>query len=183
MSCYNFFNVYRECAETLLDLQAIPGRYFFELLAKFTKDDLEKEKFIEFTTTEGQQDLFDYCNRPRRNSLEVLNDFSIHTVPNIPLEYIFDIFPIIKPRSFSIANSLKAMPNKIQLLVAVVNYKSKLKEPRLGLCSNFLANCMPGQKIPIWVKKGTMKIPKDPKLPLIMIGPGTGVAPFRSVVL
>ena len=174
--------MFRECAEKLLDLQAIPGRYFFELLAKFTKDDLEKEKFIEFTTSEGQQDLFDYCNRPRRTSLEVLNDFSIHTVPNIPLEYLFDLFPMIKPRSFSIANSLKMVPNKIQLLVAVVKYKSKLVEPRLGLCSNFLATCSPGHQIPIWIKKGTLKLPQDPKLPLIMIGPGTGVAPFRSII-
>ena len=88
----------RECATKLLDFQAIPGRYFFELLAKFTTDDLEKEKFIEFTTAEGQQDLYEYCNKPRRTSLEVLNDFSLHTVPNIPLEYLFDLFPIIKPR-------------------------------------------------------------------------------------
>ena len=166
----------------MLDLQAIPGRYFFELLAKFSKDDLEKEKFIEFTKTEGQQELFDYCNRPKRSSLEVLFDFSLHTTPNIPLEYLFDLFPLIKPRSFSISNSLKVVPNKIQLLVAVVKYKSKLVEPRLGLCSNFLANCSPGHKIPIWIKSGTMKIPQDPKIPLIMVGPGTGVAPFRSMI-
>ena len=88
----------KECATKLLDLQAIPGRYFFELLAKFTTDELEKEKFIEFTTAEGQQDLYEYCNKPRRTSLEVLNDFSLHTVPNIPMEYLFDLFPMIKPR-------------------------------------------------------------------------------------
>ena len=90
----------------------MPGRYFFELLAKFTSDEQEQEKFIEFTTFDGQQDLFDYCNRPRRNTLEVLYDFSLHTVPNIPFEYLFDLFPIIKPRSFSIANSLSYMPNR-----------------------------------------------------------------------
>lgn len=166
----------------MFDLQAIPGRYFFELLAKFTDDDLEKEKFIEFTTTEGQQDLFDYCNRPRRNSLEVLADFTLHTVPHIPLEYLFDLFPMIKPRSFSIASSLSFTPGKIQLLVAIVQYKSKLVEPRLGLCSNFLANSQIGDLIPIWTKKGTLKLPTDINLPLILVGPGTGVAPFRSII-
>lgn len=152
----------RDCAEKWFDLQAVPNRYFFELLSKFTKDDLEKEKFQEFTTTEGQQDLFDYCNRPRRSGLEVLADFSIHTVPNIPLEYLFDLFPVIKPRSFSIANSPPPqegmMPGKIQLLVAIVKYKSVLVEPRLGLCSNYLANCNIGQKVAIWTKKGTLKV-------------------------
>jgi len=172
----------RECAERLFDLQAVPGRYFFELLAKFTADETEREKFIEFTTFDGQQDLFDYCNRPRRNSLEVLNDFTIHTVPNIPFEYLFDLFPIVKPRSFSIANSLRYSPNKVQLLVAVVKYKSKLVEPRLGLCSNFLANMTVGETVPIWIKKGTLKLPLDTNLPIIMVGPGTGVAPFRSII-
>lgn len=148
----------RECAEKWFDLQAVPNRYFFELLSKFTKDDLEREKFQEFTTTEGQQDLFDYCNRPRRSGLEVLADFSLHTVPHIPLEYLFDLFPVIKPRSFSIANSALSMPGKLQLLVAVVKYKSVLMEPRLGLCSNYLANCQIGQKVAIWTKKGTLKV-------------------------
>ena len=152
-----FVYFFRECAECLLDLQAVPGRYFFELLAKFTDDEQEKEKFIEFTTIEGQQELFNYCNRPRRNSLEVLSDFSLHTVPNIPFEYLFDLFPVMKPRSFSIANSLSFVPDRIQLLVAVVKYKAKLmEEPRLGLCSNFLANLNIGDMVNIWVKKGTI---------------------------
>eukprot|EP00095_Tigriopus_kingsejongensis_P005719 maker-scaffold616_size123561-snap-gene-0.18 protein:Tk05719 transcript:maker-scaffold616_size123561-snap-gene-0.18-mRNA-1 annotation:"hypothetical protein BRAFLDRAFT_122922" len=67
----------RDCAVHFWDLQAIPGRYFFELLSHFTQDEMEKEKLIEFTTAEGQQDLYDYCNRPRRNILEVLIRMSI----------------------------------------------------------------------------------------------------------
>jgi sulfite reductase alpha subunit-like flavoprotein len=177
----------REAALRLFDLQAIPGRYFFELLSKFTKDDLEKEKFKEFTTAEGQQDLYEYCNRPRRNGLEVLNDFSLNTVPNIPMEYLFDLFPVIKPRSFSIANSLKSVENVVQLLVAVVKYRSKLVDPRIGLCSNWLTGLAADkdqqQKVPIWIKKGTLKFPtNDPKIPIVMVGPGTGVAPFRSII-
>ena len=90
--------------------------------------------------------------------MEVLYDFSLHTVPNIPFDYLFDLFPLIKPRSFSIANSLSYNPNRIQLLVAIVNFKSKLVDPRLGLCSNFLANMSVGEKAPIWVKKGKFEM-------------------------
>ena len=53
---------------------------------------MEKEKFEEFSRADGQQDLYDYCNRPRRNILEVLHDFR-HTTPNIPLDYLFDLIP------------------------------------------------------------------------------------------
>ena len=67
-------------------------RYFFELLAHFTTDEMEKEKFEEFSRADGQQDLYDYCNRPRRNILEVLHDFR-HTTPNIPVDYLFDLIP------------------------------------------------------------------------------------------
>ena len=49
---YYFFVFFRECAELLFDLQTVPGRYFFELLSKFTSDEQEQEKFIEFTTSE-----------------------------------------------------------------------------------------------------------------------------------
>ena len=111
------------------DIQAIPRRYFFELLAHFTTDELEKEKFEEFNTAEGQQELYDYCNRPKRNILEVLHDFR-YTTPNIPVDFLFDLIPAIKPRSFSIASSPFAHPGRIELLVAVVKFKTNLKAPR-----------------------------------------------------
>lgn len=136
---------------------------------------------------QGQEDRFDYCNRPRRNCLEVLYDFP-HL--RVPFDFLFDLFPPIKPRSFSIASSAAALPGKIQLLVAVVRYRSKLAAPRLGLCSNFLARISIGSgaaKVPIWVRPGAFAFPSssvgganEESPPMIMVGPGTGVAPFRS---
>ena len=66
--------------------------------------------------------------------------------------------------------------------MAVVKYKTKLVTPRLGLCSNWLASLKTGSIIPIWIKKGSFKFPKNLDEPVIMIGPGTGVAPFRSFI-
>lgn len=120
---------WRQAVSQYFDIQSVPRRYFFELLAHFTTDELEKEKFIEFTTAEGQQDLYDYCNRPKRNILEVLHDFR-HTTPNIPPEYLFDLIPPIKPRSFSIASSQRYHGSVLELLVAVVHYKTILKTAR-----------------------------------------------------
>ena len=132
-------------------------------------------------------DLYDYVNRPRRNILEVLYDFR-HTTPNIPLEYLFDLMPPIRPRAFSISSSPSAHAGKIQLLVAVVSFRTKLLvKERLGLCSNFLASCAPGTLVPIWVRKGTMDFGLDKGTGelrglTICVGPGTGIAPFRSFV-
>jgi len=131
-----------------------------------------------------QEELYSYCYRQKRTTLEVLQDFPSASA-KIPFEYLFDLIPPIQPRAFSIASSLMAHPDEIQLLVAVVNYKTKLVKPRRGLCSTWLASLDPSNKtsrVPVWVKKGTISFPKALDSSIIMIGPGTGCAPFRSLI-
>lgn len=82
----------------------MPRRYTFELLSHFTDSELEREKLIEFTTPTGQDDLFTYCNRPKRTILEVLADFP-HAAKKLPIEYFFEVFQPIRARAFSIASS------------------------------------------------------------------------------
>ena len=55
-------------------------------------------------------------------------------------------------------------------------------KPRLGLCSNWLKGRNIGTRVPIWTREGTFSFPKDSERPLVMVGPGTGVAPFRSIL-
>ena len=95
---------FRDLFIKYLDISGVPRRSFFEMLAHFTEDELQTERLQEFASAEGQDDMFSYCQRPRRTLAEVLFDFKSAT---IPLEYILDIFPIIRPRSFSIASSPK----------------------------------------------------------------------------
>ncbi|TMS07974.1 NADPH-dependent diflavin oxidoreductase 1 [Larimichthys crocea] len=174
----------RYLVESYLDINAVPRRSFFELLLTFATNELEHEKLMEFSSAEGQDELLSYCNRPRRTTLEVLADFP-HTTAELKVDYLLDLFPEIQPRSFSIASSLQAHPNRLQILVAVVSYKTKIHKPRRGLCSTWLASLDPAQGevyVPLWVKKGTMKFPKEKDTPVIMVGPGTGVAPFRSAL-
>ncbi|XP_071309906.1 NADPH-dependent diflavin oxidoreductase 1 isoform X2 [Agelaius tricolor] len=167
-----------------LDISCVPRRSFFELLASFSTNELEREKLQEFSSAQGQEELYSYCNRPRRTTLEVLWDFP-HSTCAIPADYLLDLIPRIRPRAFSIASSLLAHPERMQILVAVVRYKTRLSKPRRGLCSTWLASLNPEQgdvRVPLWVKKGGMKFPADPATPVIMIGPGTGVAPFRAAI-
>ncbi|KAJ8300702.1 hypothetical protein KUTeg_022221 [Tegillarca granosa] len=169
--------------ENYLDINSVPRRSFFELMCLFSEDELEKEKLKEFCTAEGQEELYSYCNRVKRSILEVLQDFP-HTSSNIPFEYFFDLIPALQPRAFSIASSQQAYPEELHILMAVVEYKTKLYKPRRGVCSTWLAGLDPSDnvKVPIWVKKGTIAFPKDPNTPVIMVGPGTGCAPFRSLI-
>uniref|UniRef100_A0A8D3CNC3 NADPH-dependent diflavin oxidoreductase 1 n=1 Tax=Scophthalmus maximus TaxID=52904 RepID=A0A8D3CNC3_SCOMX len=171
----------RHLVESYLDVGAVPRRSFFELMSTFATNELEREKLLEFSSAAGQAELHDYCNRPRRTALEVLSDFP-HTTAELKVDYVLDLFPEIQPRSFSIAS---LHPNRIQILVAVVRYKTKMFKPRQGLCSGWLASLDPAQGevfVPLWVKKGSLTFPKESDTPVIMVGPGTGVAPFRSAL-
>lgn len=172
----NPLTLYR-IAQQYWDLRAIPRPRTFEILALNCKNELEKEKLMEFSSPSGQDDLFSYANRPRRTILEVLSDFP-HATSQLTIPVLFELFNTIKPRSFSIASCMES--NKLDLLVAVVQYKTILKAPRLGLCSNWLKGLLPKQRIIATVKKGTFSFPNNPLIPLIMVGPGTGLAPFRS---
>ncbi|KAM4663145.1 NADPH-dependent diflavin oxidoreductase 1 isoform 2-T2 [Discoglossus pictus] len=169
--------------EQYLDICCVPRRSFFELLSQFSLDELEREKLQEFASAPGQEELYTYCNRPRRTTLEVLTDFP-HTTCRIPADYLLDLIPRIRPRAFSIASSLRAHPDRLQILMAVVQYRTKLREVRRGLCSTWLASLNPqeGERVPLWVKKGSMRFPSDPDTPCVMVGPGTGVAPFRAAI-
>uniref|UniRef100_A0A8D0H573 NADPH-dependent diflavin oxidoreductase 1 n=1 Tax=Sphenodon punctatus TaxID=8508 RepID=A0A8D0H573_SPHPU len=167
-----------------LDISCVPRRSFFELLSYFSPNELEREKLQEFSSTQGQEELYAYCNRPRRTTLEVLCDFP-HTTCAIPYDYLLDLIPWIRPRAFSITSSMLAHPDRIQILLAVVQYKTVLVKPRRGLCSTWLASLNPQHGdvwVPLWVKRGGMKFPTDLDTPVVMIGPGTGVAPFRAAI-
>ncbi|KAM4876614.1 NADPH-dependent diflavin oxidoreductase 1 isoform 2-T2 [Thomomys bottae] len=167
-----------------LDIASVPRRSFFELLACLSPHGLEREKLLEFSSAQGQEELCEYCSRPRRTILEVLCDFP-HTAGAIPPEYLLDLVPQIRPRAFSIASSLLVHPTRLQILVAVVRYQTRLKEPRRGLCSSWLASLDPTQgpvSVPLWVRPGGLAFPETPETPVILVGPGTGVAPFRAAI-
>lgn len=171
-----------DCVRKYFDLTYIPKRSFFELFWHFASSDLEKERLREFGTAAGQEDLVEYAIRPRRTVLEVFADFQ-ETTANVPLTYLFDLIPPIRPRPFSIANSPLGYPGQIHILAAIVNFRTKLKKPRRGLCTTFLAGLDPSGRPPVafYVKKGSFRVPPDNK-PVIMVGPGTGCAPFRALI-
>jgi sulfite reductase (NADPH) flavoprotein alpha-component len=87
----------------------------------------------------------------------------------------------LQPRLYSISSSHNATPGRLSLTVDCVRYVIG-KRKRLGLASTFLAERInPGDQVKVYVQKSHgFSLPQDPKTPIIMIGPGTGIAPFRA---
>ncbi len=87
----------------------------------------------------------------------------------------------LQPRLYSISSSFKAHPGRISLTVDTVRYEIA-KRQRLGVASTFLAERVkPGETVKVYVQKAhNFGLPADPTVPIIMVGPGTGIAPFRA---
>lgn len=168
-----------------LDFTAIPRRSFFSTIAHFTLDAVHKERLLEFTKAEYIDDFYDYTTRPRRSILEVLQEFRS---VRIPWQWAVDVLPELRGRQFSIASGGELKNNfdqgtRFELLVAIVKYKTVIKKIREGVCTRYLASLPCGAQIQATLHKGGLGISRsETNLPVIMIAPGTGVAPMRSLI-
>ena len=179
-----------------LDITAVPTRSFFDQIRLFSPvSSLEREKLDEYcgilpaselakgaNPQDGIDEMHEYAQRPRRTIKEVLDEFKS---VQIPLEYVADVIPWIKPREFSIASAPREEGedrHAIQLSVAIVKYRTRLRKARTGLCTRWLARLEVGSEVPILLKQGYLTLPPQ-EVPLILVGPGTGCAPLRSLVI
>ncbi|KAL3234949.1 NADPH-dependent diflavin oxidoreductase 1 [Nakaseomyces bracarensis] len=170
------------------DFMSIPRTTFFLKVWTFATDvsRLERgveqmkdqqEKLYEFATDQDMQELYDYCNRPRRSIMEVIEDFqSLH----LPWKYLLDYMPTIKPRFYSISSS--ANNPDIELTVAIVKYKTILRKIRTGVCTNFIGRLKQGDEVRFKLHNNNLLRKEHRGLPLILVGPGVGLAPLLSVV-
>lgn len=156
-----------------------PTRRFFEVAALHASDPMHREKLAELASAEGQDDLYRYCTREARTLLEVLDDFPSVSVP---LGYLPELVPRLQPRQFSLSSSPAAHPGRAHVTVAVVRYRTPYGREKRGVCSSWLAALSPGDRVPVWARAGSMRLPDDAAVPLVFVGPGTGVAPFRSML-
>ncbi|WUS99816.1 bifunctional nitrate reductase/sulfite reductase flavoprotein subunit alpha [Streptomyces sp. NBC_00708] len=85
----------------------------------------------------------------------------------------------LQPRLYSISSSPLTDPHRLSLTVSVVRYENTHGRPRAGVCSPFLADAAPDTRVPVFVRRAPhFRPPARPDAPMVMVGPGTGVAPF-----
>jgi|KBSSwiStaDraftv2_1062776.scaffolds.fasta_scaffold222251_2 sulfite reductase (NADPH) flavoprotein alpha-component len=122
--------------------------------------------------------LADYVHT--RDYVDILKDFD-EVRFETPAAFISQLSPI-PPRLYSIASSLAAHPDEVHLCVGIVRYETHGRR-KTGLCSGFLADHAPlrEKSIPVYVQESRhFRLPKDGSRDVIMVGPGTGIAPFRA---
>ncbi|KAF9437283.1 NADPH-cytochrome P450 reductase [Entomortierella beljakovae] len=200
---------YRTILRNYIDITASPSRAFIGQLTPFAPHG-DAAKL--FSLWGQDKEAFRLNVHDARRSLGTVLEKILGAGQSmeIPFDLLIESVPRLQARYYSISSSSKAFPTSIHLTAVVLDYKPDVvpDETVYGLATNFLNNChghinqtgavVPkyditgpkgtylvgdaGVKIPIHVRHSNFKLPRKSSLPIIMIGPGTGVAPFRGFV-
>jgi sulfite reductase (NADPH) flavoprotein alpha-component len=145
-------------------------------VTQFAKLDPENARLKSMTGAEGKALAEEYCWG--REFVDLATDF-----PGLVQQpqQLFNILARLTPRMYSIASSQAMHPTDVQTTVRVIRYDAHGRE-RQGLCSGHLGERSPvGSTMPIFLHaNGNFRLPEDTTAPVIMVGPGTGIAPFRA---
>ena len=146
-----------------------------KLLSAIAEKDPTASKFTTMVTPEGKADLEAYFYG--REVIDALLEFP---AAKFTAEEFVKVLRKLQPRLYSIASSPKAHPTSVHLTVAAVRYESNGRK-REGVCSTFLADRADAAPVPVFVHTAKhFRVPEDLSTPVIMVGPGTGIAPFRA---
>jgi sulfite reductase (NADPH) flavoprotein alpha-component len=155
---------------------AKPTRKIVETLAIKVTAEADCAKLAVLLAPESKDQLAGYLED--REFIDLLIEF-----PSAKLspQELVDHMRKLMPRLYSIASSAKPHPEEVHLTVAVVRYESNHRA-RVGVCSTFLSDRvqLKSTPVPVFVSSSHFGVPEDGAKDIIMVGPGTGIAPFRA---
>jgi len=187
----------------MIELQQPATRSQLLELSRYASDPAEKTRMemLAAPSTQGQPDLYmEEVRAHRKTILELLREC---TSVQLPLGALLGLMPMMKPRFYSISSAPARLKGAVSITVSVVHGQSSSGREHLGLCSNWLAGAPfkpPREMAPLYERVGRsdllesglplicvlkdtgskFRLPASPTAPIILIGPGTGLAPMRG---
>ena len=166
--------------ETICLKDALISRFACTVLSK-----IQIKKFNELAQVSALDDLLKIENKEALIEYmwgrELIDLFKEYPQGELSVEDFVGLLRPMPPRLYSIASSLSTHHEEVHLTVAVVRYDTHGRK-RKGVCSSYLAERV-GDSIPCYFHPNkNFKLPEESDKPIIMVGPGTGIAPFRAFI-
>ncbi|KAK9889638.1 hypothetical protein WA026_007015 [Henosepilachna vigintioctopunctata] len=177
---------YRTALTHYLDITGNPRTHVLKELAEYCSDptDKEKLKLMSSTSAEGKALYHKWINDDNRNIVHLLED-----IPSCKpaLDHLCELLPRLQPRYYSISSSPKLHPTSVHITAVLVEYETPTGRTNKGVATTWLASKLPNQSsepptVPIFIRKSQFRLPSKTQTPVLMIGPGTGLAPFRGFI-
>lgn len=178
---------YRTALTHYLDITSNPRTHVLKELAEYTKNNKEQEmlRLMASTSPEGKALYQDWIIQNNRNILHILEDLP-SCKPEI--DHVCELLPRLQCRYYSISSSPKLYPTTVHVTAVVVEYETPTKRINKGVATTWLRDMKPEADpekkflVPVFIRKSQFRLPTRTQTPIIMIGPGTGLAPFRGFI-
>ncbi|KAL2095280.1 hypothetical protein ACEWY4_009999 [Coilia grayii] len=175
---------YRTALTHYLDITSPPRTNVLYELAQYATDPQQQDMMRKMASVaaEGKALYQSWVLAAQRHILAVLEDISSLRPP---VDHLCELLPRLQPRYYSIASSAKVHPTSVHICCVVVEYSTSTGRTNKGVATTWLRNKVPTDNghpalVPLYVRKSQFRLPFKASTPVVMIGPGTGIAPFMG---